>query len=312
MLQQITEHTYYIPGANNLGVIATADGGAIAIDTGIDKDTGRALRKALDGAGLQLRAIISTHHHADHVGGNAFLLRNLPGVTVYAAPLEAAIIENPILEPSYLFHGARPIAALRNRWVMAPGSPVHQLLGPLDAIQRGDELRATVAELELAIIGLPGHSPAQVGISYEGVCFAADGFLGPAVLAKHGVPYAYDIDAQLASLERLASRDERFFLPGHGELTSRAELGPTLAANRAAIEGSASEVLAALADPGTVDAITGRVLRAIGRSPVGIPQYAIFVGAVAAYLSQLEGQGRARAELGLEGVVWSRVDHPAP
>jgi glyoxylase-like metal-dependent hydrolase (beta-lactamase superfamily II) len=307
MLQQITAHTFYLAGANNLGVIATANGEAIAIDTGIDKDTGRALRKALDTAGLRLRAIISTHHHADHVGGNAFLLRNLPGVTVYAAPLEAAIIENPILEPTYLFHGARPIAALRNRWVMAPGSPVHQLLGPLDAIQRGDELQVAVADTALTIIGLPGHSPAQIGVSYEGVCFAADGFLGPAVLAKHGVPYAYDIDTQLASLERLAARPESFFLPGHGELTGRADLQATLDANRAAIEGSAAQVIAALAEPGTVDAITGRVLRAIERSPAGIPQYAIFVGAVAAYLSQLEGQGRARAELGPEGVVWSLV-----
>lgn len=307
MLKQITTRTYYIPGSNNLGVIATGDGGAIAIDTGIDKDTGRVLRKALDGAGLHLRAIINTHHHADHVGGNAFLLRNLLGVAVYAAPLEAAIIENPILEPSYLFHGARPIAALRNRWVMAPGSPVHQLLGPLEAIQRGEELRATVADTELTVIGLPGHSPAQIGICCEGVCFAADGFFGPAVLAKHGMPYAYDINAQLASLERLILREEIFFLPGHGELTARAELGATLAANQAAIENSAAQVLAALAKPGTIDAITGRVLRAIERSPAGIPQYAIFVGAVAAYLSQLEGQGRARAELGPEGVVWSRV-----
>jgi glyoxylase-like metal-dependent hydrolase (beta-lactamase superfamily II) len=307
MLQQLADHIWYLPGANNLGLIATSDGGAIAIDTGIDKDTGRALRKALDGAGLQLRAIINTHHHADHVGGNAFLLRNLPGVEVYAPALEAALIENPLLEPTYLFYGARPIEALRNRWVMAPGSPVHHRLGEAEALQRGEGLRTTIAGVELELLALPGHSPAQIGVCYGGVCFAADGYFGPTILAKHGVPYAHDIAAQLSSLDRLAAREESMFIPGHGEATAHSDLATTIAANRRAIERSCEITLNALAEPGTIDAITNRVLQAIERTPAGIPQYAIFVGAVAAYLSYLEGQRLARAELGPQGVVWALV-----
>src|SRR5262245_39000936 len=98
LLQQITPQTAYIPGANNLGVIMPGDGGAIVVDTGIDKDTGRLIRKALDEARLVLRAIICTHHHADHIGGNDFLLRNMPGVELIAPALEAALIEHPLLE----------------------------------------------------------------------------------------------------------------------------------------------------------------------------------------------------------------------
>jgi glyoxylase-like metal-dependent hydrolase (beta-lactamase superfamily II) len=305
MLQPITEQVWYLPGANNLGVIGSGDGGAIVIDTGIDKETGRALRKALERAKLQLRAIINTHHHADHVGGNSFLLRNLPSIEVYAPALEAALIENPLLEPTYLFYGARPIEALRNRWVMAPGSPVHHRLGQAEALQRGEGLQATVAGIELEVIALPGHSPAQVGVCYNGVCFAADGFLGQAVLAKHGIPYTHDVAAQLASLARLAARDEAFFVPGHGELHSKAECETTLNANQEAITRSCEATIAALHEPGTVDMITNRVLQSLERTPAGIPQYAIFVGAVAAYLSYLEGQGMARAELGPTGVVWS-------
>src|SRR5918911_4068818 len=102
LLQPIAGRASYIPGSNNLGVVTTGDGGAIAIDTGLDKDTGRLIRKALDEARLILRAIINTHHHADHIGGNDYLVRNLPGVEVYAPRLEAALIENPLLEPLYL------------------------------------------------------------------------------------------------------------------------------------------------------------------------------------------------------------------
>src|SRR5438093_12309729 len=128
LLQPIAGRAYYIPGANNLGIVASGGRGAIAIDTGLDKDTGRLVRKALDEAGLKLSAIVSTHHHADHIGGNDYLLRNLPGVEVYAPRLEAALIEHPLLEPIYLNMGARPLAALRTKWLMSVGTPVHYII----------------------------------------------------------------------------------------------------------------------------------------------------------------------------------------
>ncbi|MCS6839344.1 MAG: MBL fold metallo-hydrolase [Roseiflexus sp.] len=295
LLHQITPHTAYVPGANNLGVILTGDDGAIAVDTGLDKDTGRMVRRALDEAGLQLRAIISTHHHADHIGGNEYLVRNLPGVAVYATRLEAPFIENPRLEPIYLALGASPPAALQTKWLMAKGVSVHHILDG-DAVE--------IAGVRLEIVALPGHSLGQIGVAFDGVCFAADGFFGSEVLAKHGIPYAHDVAAQIASLERLATRDERFFLPGHGELTPRSNLEAALRANRHAIERASRAVRDALAEPGDTLAIARRVQKTLGLTITGLPQYAIFVSAVAAHLSYLETQGAARLILTDEGAVW--------
>ena len=305
-LLPIAGRVAYLPGANNLAVIATADGGVIAVDTGIDKDTGRALRKALDEAGLSLRAIINTHHHADHVGGNAFLLRHYPEASVYAPFLEAALIRHPTLEPIYLSGGARPPAALRNKFVLAPGSPVHHELGEAP-LAPGATLHANVAGVELALVGLPGHSPAQLGVLVDGVCLAADGYFGAAVLSKHGVPYAHDIAAQLASLEALGALDSAWLLPGHGALTPRSELGAELAANRAAVERATALVRAALAEPGELGAVTARVLAALGHSLGGVPQYTIFNGAIAAHLAYLEQQGAARLTLEDTRLLWTSV-----
>jgi glyoxylase-like metal-dependent hydrolase (beta-lactamase superfamily II) len=295
LLQSITTHTAYIPGANNLGVILTGDGGAITVDTGLDKDTGRMVRRALEEAGLRLRAIISTHHHADHIGGNDYLVRNLPGVAVYAPRLEAPFVENPLLEPIYLALGASPPAALRTKWLMAKGVPVDHLI---------DGATVEIAGVTLEVVALPGHSLGQIGVAFDGVCFAADGFFGPDVLAKHGVPYAHDVAAQIASLERLAARDERFFLSGHGELTLRDDLEATLRANRHAIERATDAVRAALAEPGDILAIACRVQKALGLTITGLPQYAIFASAVAAHLSYLEAQGAATLTMTDEGAVW--------
>jgi glyoxylase-like metal-dependent hydrolase (beta-lactamase superfamily II) len=298
LLQHIAGRAHYIPGANNLGIVAAHDGGAIAIDTGLDKDTGRLIRKALDEAGLVLRAIVSTHHHADHIGGNDYLLRNLPGVQVYAPRLEAALIEHPILEPIYLTMGAAPIPALRNKWIMAKGAPVHQLI-------EGERLE--IGGVAFEVVELPGHSINQIGVAIDGVCFAADGFFGEAILRKHGIPYAHDVGAQLASLDRLAARGDMFFLPGHGELTPRDVLEEILAANQAAIANSSQLVRAALAEPGQLTTVARRVQAALGLTLAAIPQYAIFVSAVAAHLAHLEAQGLAQVALEGEGMIWRNV-----
>lgn len=295
LLHPITTHTAYIPGANNLGIILTGDGGAIAVDAGLDKETGRMLRRALDEAGLRLRAIINTHHHADHIGGNDYLVRNLPGIAVYAPRLEAPFIENPLLEPIYLALGASPPAALRTKWLMAKGVPVDHLI---------DGNAVDIAGVTLEIIALPGHSLGQIGVVFDGVCFAADGFFGPDVLAKHGIPYAHDVAAQIASIERLAARDERFFLPGHGTLTLREDLEATLRANRQAIERATHAVRDALIEPGDTLTVARRVQQALGLTITGLPQYAIFVSAVAAHLVYLEAQGAATLVMTDDGVAW--------
>lgn len=317
-LQRITAHTYYLPGANNLGVIDVGDTRAIAIDTGMTKDTARTLRKALDEAGLKLSAIVNSHHHADHIGGNAYLLRMVPDIQIYAPPLEAVLIEHPSLQAMYLSMGATPMAALRNRWIMAERAPVHHIIGHLEDIQAGIRQSCEIESRTLDIVPLPGHSIAQVGIAYEGVCFVADGFFGSTVLEKYGIPYAQDIAAQLASIARLAEGDDAWFLPSHGMLTPRAELQEALAINRAAIEKSSELVLRVL--PGDFNTITARVINALReqriaslaapetkQTPMGIPQYAILAGALTAHLSYLEQQGLASVSLEADTLVWYRT-----
>lgn len=72
----------FVPGRQPDGntVIFTREGGAIVVDTGRHAAHTRAI---LDFA--KPRAVINTHWHLDHIGGNALIRREVPGVKIYAS-----------------------------------------------------------------------------------------------------------------------------------------------------------------------------------------------------------------------------------
>lgn len=50
----------------------------------VDPAEAEPVLRCLESLGATLTAIFNTHHHGDHVGGNAALLRHFPNATVYA------------------------------------------------------------------------------------------------------------------------------------------------------------------------------------------------------------------------------------
>lgn len=299
-LQFLTTHTAYLPGTNNLGVVVVGDGTAVAIDTGIDKEAGRLLRRACEAAKLQLVAAISTHHHADHVGGNDYLVRNIKDFRVYAPRREAPFIEDPYLEPSYLSYGASPIAPLRNKFVMATPAPVHERI-------EATQTTLTIGAVEFAIFPMPGHSVAQIAVVVEGICYAADSFFGGVVLAKYGVPYAHDVNAQIASLTQVEQLDVTHWIPGHGVLTGRDVIADTLAINHQAIATSKTMVTAACGSGASLQQVVATVQRELGVTSSAMAQYAVFASGISAYLSALHADGLVTVELGADGPMWRAV-----
>ena len=71
-LEQIAGPAHYVAGRVNIGVIL-GDGQAAFVDSGLDESTARKAAQAVEQRGLTLTAILNTHAHADHCGGNAFL-----------------------------------------------------------------------------------------------------------------------------------------------------------------------------------------------------------------------------------------------
>ncbi len=210
-LKQIKENIYYIPNVTNIGVVLD-ESAAVLIDSGLDDDAGKKILKCLEREGIRPKAIINTHSHADHFGGNA-VIKARTGATVFSPEIEEGILRFPYFEPFYLFSGANPIKDLMSKHLMAPSSKVDVV------IEEGCE-KLEIGRLEFAVVSLPGHSPNQAGFAINGVLFCGDAVFSEELLAKHKLPFCMDIAKQTATLEKLNESGYEIFLPSHGNLVT--------------------------------------------------------------------------------------------
>jgi glyoxylase-like metal-dependent hydrolase (beta-lactamase superfamily II) len=279
-LIELAPNCYYLPGAVNVGVVANESREALLIDTGGDKDYGRTIRKAVEAAGLKPVAIVNTHSHADHYGGNDFLARNL-NLPVYAPEIEEAILRYPYLEPMYLYGGAVPLAGLRNKWLEAKASPV-------DIIYAVNEEPLGVGTFTLQRHDTSGHAVRQVAFGVGTVCYAADAFFGAEVLSKYGIPFVHDVAGQLATLDKLLTLPYEIFVPGHGDPTR--DIQTAVVANRAAIAQAAEWVRNAVQAESTLSDIVHRVTSQLQNPPNNLSTYFLMNACVMAYLAYLTAQ----------------------
>lgn len=205
--QWITESVGYFQGAVNIGYIKVSSKEGLLVDTGLDDQAMKKVLRHLGERELPLTHLFITHAHADHYGGAAYLQQKQV-IHTFAPNLESAILENPILEPLYLFHGVYPLAHWRNKFL--EGKPVR-----VDTIIMEEE-NLKVGEVSFKTIALPGHSYNQFGIIAEDIIFAADGYFGKESLDKHGIPFIVDATRTLASLEKIKSLPCKGAIPGHG------------------------------------------------------------------------------------------------
>lgn len=118
-LVRVSGNVHVLEGRTNLGIIAFDDGECLVIDTGINRDQGRKLLNSIKNADLKIRAVINTHSHADHIGGNK-IISERSNVVFYSSSLEKPFIELPLTEVIYLY-GACPPEALRKHLIEAEG-----------------------------------------------------------------------------------------------------------------------------------------------------------------------------------------------
>ena len=291
-LVMLTERSGYIECPAKMGVFLCDPSSAVLIDAGSDKDAGKKALKALDSKGWTLKAIINTHLHADHIGGNK-LVANRTGAPIYGPSIVTAVAGHPILEPTVLY-GGYPPKQLRNKFLMAEPSAVKP-------IEEAD--LAALGGLE--ILQLPGHSMDMIGIrTPDNVVFPADCVLSEETTQKYHVNFQYDIAQALATLDYLETLEAEWFVPAHAAPCK--DIKPLAQANRAKML-EVSDLLLQLCEGGKgFEDILAGVFTHYGLE-MNIGQHALVGSTVRSYLAWLADTGQISLEIADNHLMFKAV-----
>lgn len=268
--------TYVARGPSNVGMYDGGGGGAVLIDSGNDDDAGKRLVRACASLGLVPTLVANTHSHADHCGGNAYLQAKT-SCGIAAPRTEAAFVECPLLEPSFVW-GGYPLAPLRSKFMMAKPSRVTELLDPPCAL----------GDTGIRVLPLPGHSYAMAGYrTPDSVFFVADALASPVILDKYPIFVLYDVEAELSTLDELARIDADWFVPSHAPPTQ--DIRPLAAYNREKILAVADFVLESCAVPISPEELLARLPDRFGIE-LNHTQYALMGSTLRSYLAWLVGR----------------------
>lgn len=200
-LIQVAERTWYIDCPAKIGVYLINEKDVCLIDSGSDKDAARRILKILTAQGWNLSLVLTTHSHADHIGGCA-ALHARTGCQVYAPEADLSFTRHPEFEPAMLYAGCPP-KPLRNKFLMAQPSPAQPLTE--ECLPEGMEM-----------CQLDGHSPAMTAFrTPDGVWFLGDCMTAETIIEKYHISYLYDVEKYLSSLETAKTLQGTCFIPSH-------------------------------------------------------------------------------------------------
>lgn len=297
-LKKIKEGIYYIPNVTNIGVLVD-QGAAVLVDSGLDQDAAKKILKCLEAAGLTVKAIVNTHSHADHIGGNRWI-HSRTGAKIYAPELETGLVQTPYLEPLYLFSGAEPISDLKSKYYMAPESRVDSVIG-----RQGGAL--AMDGLALEAVPLPGHSPGQMGIAVGGVLFCGDAVFSAELMTKHRLPFCVDLEKQFKTLDWLEASRYEWVVPSHGEPS--ADAVGLCGAYRERVEENLKLGWELLGEERTAAGFLKGLCDRLAINMSGKGQYFLNNTVAMAYLSYLYNQGRLEVEVKDNTLFWRKKEN---
>ena len=190
--------------SNAYMVAPDAGGEAMLIDPGAE-----AARLLDEVAPYEVKFVVLTHGHVDHIGGVEKVMEALPSAELVAGRDELPLLANPI----------KNLSSFMGRWVK-----IKSVTRP---VADGDEL--ALGSLSFRVLATPGHTPGGISLYTEddgmgrGAVFTGDALFAESI-GRTDFPGG-DMDRLLEAIrtQLLTLPDDTVVWSGHGEPTTIGE-----------------------------------------------------------------------------------------
>ena len=274
-LIKVTDRFFFVDCPAKIGIYKISQSEIALIDSGNNKGAATKVLRIAEENGWQIKMILNTHFHADHIGGN-YHIQQKTGCKIYAPAGELDAVLHPIWEPISIF-GACPPKALRSAFLLADKS---------EALP----LTAAVMPEGLSILPLPGHTADMVGFTTDdGAVYLADALAGEQTIEKYGIPFVYEPQIYLETLGKIKEMKGRIFVPAHAPITE--DILPLVEKNIEATQALISLILEKTAEPIAFEALLAALFERYALT-MSIEQYALVGSTVRSYLSYLMDAGK--------------------
>ncbi len=179
----------------------------ILIDCGMDKKA-KEILKIIEKTGKELKAVLITHGHLDHINGLAKIKEKFPDALVVSSQEDKLAVEGKeVLLPKgikgFFFRMLIPLVKSKG-------------------VKVDETFRENYAQLK--VIKTPGHTKGSVSFLLSGktkVLFCGDLILNPNKLSLPPEDFNWNKQKMVESIEKISKLDFDCLLPGHGEAIAK-------------------------------------------------------------------------------------------
>ncbi len=289
-LIKASENCYYIDSPSKVGIYKQNDSDVYLIDSGSDNNSAKKTLKICSEQGFDIKGIINTHAHADHIYGNAYI-KDKTGCDVFCSEIDRPFIEYPIINPLHIYGGYIP-KEMEHKFFLAKPCKTK-------SINHEDFPK------ELKTYDISGHSLGMIAIvAPDNTAFVGDIVSSEHTIKKYGITYLLDIKKHLESLDFVENMEAEKFVMSHVETVD--DIRPLIKLNRDKIFEICDLILTLSKEPLTFENLLQKLFYHY-ELRMSIQQHSLVGSTVRSYLSYLKNEGKLEAITDNNLILWKKI-----